>query len=83
MIMNLRPTQIAALNTVVEELEQRFPDEAVQQEIVDTITDVLGSPDGEAERQAMTDSAKDARVREMGDEQEVVESARGMEVDEA
>ncbi|KAG9245783.1 RNA polymerase Rpb4-domain-containing protein [Calycina marina] len=61
MIVNLRPTKPESLNTIVEEFETRFPDEDVQQRIVDVIVEALGSPDGNAERQAMTDDANQAR----------------------
>jgi hypothetical protein len=64
MIMNLRPTNAGNLNTVVEEMEDRFSDEQ-QEEIVAIIGEVLGRPDGEAERQAMTDNAKEAREEEI------------------
>jgi hypothetical protein len=60
MIMNLRPTKEESLNTVVEQMEDRYSDEQ-QAEIVAIIAEVLGTPDGEAERQAMTDSAMEAR----------------------
>jgi hypothetical protein len=60
MIMNLRPANVSNLNTMIEEMEDRFSDEQ-QEEIVAVIGDVLGRPDGAAERQAMTDNAKEAR----------------------
>ncbi len=61
MILNLRPTKPENLNTIVEEMEERFPGDELQNEIVRVIAEVLGKPDGEAERQAMTDNAKEAR----------------------
>jgi ribosome-binding ATPase YchF (GTP1/OBG family) len=64
MIMNHRPANPENLNTVVEELEGRFDDEQ-QMAIVTAITEVLGKPDGEAERQAMTDNAKEARKEKL------------------
>ncbi|KAI9746026.1 MAG: hypothetical protein M1818_000707 [Claussenomyces sp. TS43310] len=67
MILNHRPTKVAALNTIVEELEQRFPQHSDQIDIVQIIVEVLGSPDQEAELQAMTDAAKDARQAEAMD----------------
>lgn len=63
MIMNLRPANAGNLNSIVEEMEDRFTDEQ-QEEIVAIIAEVLGRPDGEAERQAMTDNAKEARQEE-------------------
>ena len=63
MILNLRPANEGNLNTVLEEMEGRFTDDQ-QAEIVDIIGDVLGRPDGAAERQAMTDNAKGARDEE-------------------
>ncbi|KAE8445165.1 hypothetical protein EG329_013662 [Mollisiaceae sp. DMI_Dod_QoI] len=75
MIMNLRPTKPENLNTIVEEMEERFPGDDLQLQIVAVIAEVLGKPDGEAERQAMTHEAKEAR-KEQADKQD------GMEVDE-
>ena len=77
MILNLRPTKPESLNTIVEEMEDRFPDEQ-QNEIVAVIAEVLGSPDGEAERQAMTDNAAEARKQQLDQENKQEE---GMEVD--
>ncbi|KAL2069956.1 hypothetical protein VTL71DRAFT_14636 [Oculimacula yallundae] len=57
MIMNLRPTKPESLNTIVEEMENRFSDEQ-QLQIVEIIREVLGSPDGNAEAQAMADKAE-------------------------
>jgi hypothetical protein len=68
MIMNLRPANTSNLNTVVEELEGRF-DDAQQMAIVQTIVEVLGKADGEAERQAMTDQAQEARKENEGDQE--------------
>ena len=77
MILNLRPTKPESLNTIVEEMEDRFPDEQ-QNEIVAVIAEVLGSPDGEAERQAMTDNAAEARKQQLDQKNRKEE---GMEVD--
>lgn len=74
MIMNLRPTKPENLNTIVEEMEERFPGDELQWEIVTVIAETLGKPDGEAERQAMSDEKKEAR-KEQSDKQE------GMDVD--
>lgn len=41
MILNLRPASVAALNTVIEEMSERFNDEQ-QEEIVNIILEVLG-----------------------------------------
>ena len=65
MIINLRPTKPENLNTIVEEMEERYPGDDLQKEIVGVIAEVLGRPDGEAERQAMTDSAKEARQEQL------------------
>ncbi len=75
MIMNLRPTKPENLTVVIEEMESRFSDEQ-QLEIVGIIAEVLGKPDGEAERQAMTDNATEARKEEYDEasrKQEVME----------
>lgn len=50
MILNLRPASVAALNTVVEEMTERF-DETQQEEIVNIIAEVLGSFPQEAEQE--------------------------------
>lgn len=76
MIMNLRPTKPENLNTIVEEMEERFPGDELQWEIVGAIAEILGKPDGEAERQAMTEEAKEARK-----EQETKQDD-GMEMEE-
>ncbi|KJZ80188.1 hypothetical protein HIM_00038 [Hirsutella minnesotensis 3608] len=60
MILNLRPADVVALNTIIEEMVERFSDEQ-QQEMVDIIAQVLGSF-GPAE-----ESAKDAGDVEMDD----------------
>lgn len=75
MIMNLRPTKPENLNTIVEEMEERFPGDELQWEIVGAIAEILGKPDGEAERQAMSDEAKEARTKQ-ADRQD------GMDMDE-
>ncbi len=75
MIMNLRPSKPENLNTIVEEMEERFPGDETQNEIVRVIAEVLGTPDGNAERQAMTDNAKEAR--EAAPTQEVAVEADG------
>ena len=41
MIVNLRPTNIAVLNTVVEDMLERFTEDE-QQTIIDIITETLG-----------------------------------------
>ncbi|KAL6700351.1 RNA polymerase Rpb4 domain-containing protein [Trichoderma pleuroticola] len=41
MILNLRPASVAALNTVIEEMSERFSDEQ-QEEMVTIILEVLG-----------------------------------------
>jgi hypothetical protein len=76
MIINLRPTNTSNLNTLVEEMEDRF-DEDQQMAIVQIITEVLGKGDGEAERQAMEDHAVEARKEKV--EQEPVQET--MELD--
>ena len=42
MVLNLRPSSVPALNTVVEDMEDRFPYEK-QEEIVNIIAEVLGA----------------------------------------
>lgn len=77
MILNLRPTKPESLNTIVQEMEQRFPEDDTQLEIVRVISEVLGRPDGEAERHAMTETATNARKVE----EEADKEAEGMEID--
>lgn len=81
MIMNHRPTTVAALNTIVEELEQRFEDEAMQEEMVAIIIEVLGSPDASAEAEKMTKTAKDARDAKEKEIEESQQNEEEMEVD--
>ncbi|KAF6842925.1 GATA zinc finger [Colletotrichum musicola] len=50
MILNLRPASVAALNTIIEEMPERF-DETKQEEIVNIIAEVLGSFPQEAEQE--------------------------------
>ena len=59
--MNLRPTKPENLNVIVEQMEERFPGDELQLEIVAAITEVLGKPDGSAEREAMASNAQYAR----------------------
>lgn len=81
MIMNLRPTKPENLNTIVEEMEERFPEDHLQKEIVTIIAEVLGKPDGEAERQAMTDNAKEARMVEADMETREFQDGGDLEMD--
>ena len=78
MIMNIRPTRADVLNAIVEELETRF-DQTQQNEITEIVIEVLGQPDGEAERQALVDSAESARKEHDGHPVEGSDGA--MEVD--
>ena len=41
MIVNIRPTNVAVLNTVVEDMLERFTEDE-QQKIIDIITETLG-----------------------------------------
>ncbi len=41
MIVNLRPATVAALNTCIQEIGERY-DDSQQQEILDIVADVLG-----------------------------------------
>ena len=75
LIMNLRPANEGVLNTVLEEMGDRFSDEQ-QAEMVEIIGDVLGRADGEAERHAMTENAKEARnvdFNQVSQQEEVME----------
>ncbi|KAI0998746.1 hypothetical protein K3495_g9451 [Podosphaera aphanis] len=62
MIINLRPTKPENLNTVIEEMEFRYPEEETQHEICAAIMEVLGQPDKQAENGSMRNNAMDARV---------------------
>ena len=70
MIMNLRPTKGESLNTIVEEMDARFSDDE-QLEIVSIISEVLGTADGNAERQAMTDQAEERKAQQPETKMEV------------
>ncbi|OLN91955.1 DNA-directed RNA polymerase III subunit rpc9 [Colletotrichum chlorophyti] len=54
MILNLRPASVAALNTVVEEMTERF-DEAQQEDMVNIIAEVLGTFPQDAEQEEAGD----------------------------
>jgi len=77
MIMNLRPTKPENLNTIIEEMEDRFPGEELQLRIVEVIAEVLGTPDGKAEKQAMLENAEELRHAD----QEAKEPGEVMDVD--
>jgi hypothetical protein len=53
MIMNHRPTRVAALNTIVEELDVRFPSHSEQRVMVNIIKEVLGTGEGQSEEKGM------------------------------
>ncbi|KAM4059219.1 RNA polymerase rpb4 domain-containing protein [Hirsutella rhossiliensis] len=61
MILNLRPADVVALNTVVEDMAERFTEEQ-QQEIVDVIAQVLGQFESDGAQQA--DDAADASMND-------------------
>lgn len=59
MILNLRPASVAALNTVVEDMTERFNEEE-QEAIVTAIAEVLGQfPEGQPEEAEGADVAMD------------------------
>lgn len=58
MLLNLRPASVAALNTVVEDMSERF-DEEQQEAIVTAISDVLGQFPAGAEAQDGVEAAGD------------------------
>lgn len=74
MLMNIRPTNLEGLNVIIQELDLRFPED-VQYDLVRTVVDVLGQPDVEANKQAMTDAkeAKQAEEAQASTEMDVVE----------
>lgn len=41
MILNLRPASVAALNTIIEDMPERFPDEE-QEQMVNIVAEILG-----------------------------------------
>jgi succinyl-CoA synthetase alpha subunit len=77
MIMNLRPANGSGLNTILEEMGDRFSEDQ-QEEILVIIGEVLGTPDGAAERKVMADNAKEARMEQFKEE---VQQGEDMEVD--
>lgn len=67
MIINHRPTKVAALDTIVQELLVRVPDENEQENIAAIIKEVLGTPgNAAAQREEMNSTA--ARERELDKE---------------
>ncbi|KAM0457662.1 hypothetical protein ACHAPV_006556 [Trichoderma viride] len=56
MILNLRPASVAALNTVIEEMAERFNDEQ-QEEMVNIILEVLGQFEASANANGNADDA--------------------------
>ncbi|RDW64911.1 hypothetical protein BP6252_10562 [Coleophoma cylindrospora] len=75
MLMNIRPTNLEGLNVIIQELDLRFPEEETQYELVGAVVEILGTPDVEANKQAMTDAkeAKQAEEAQASTEMEVVE----------
>lgn len=61
MILNLRPAKLENLNTIIEEMESRFPGDEEQLQILNAIGDVLGRADEKAVTKAMTENANKAR----------------------
>ncbi len=64
MIMNLRPTNITALNTIIEEMAERFPNDATQLEIVEIIREVLGGTHDRIQRHFRQDNSQSSTVRD-------------------
>lgn len=64
MMINLRPTKLENLSTIIEEMDNRFPGDEMQQEILEIITRVLGRPDTEAERQTMAENKQHLQKRQ-------------------
>lgn len=64
MIMNLRPTNVPALNTVLEDMEDRFNADE-QEDIVNGVAEVLGAfppkSDGQADQDEVMESTETAR----------------------
>lgn len=59
MLFNHRPESVATLNTVVEDLEERFSEED-QEALINSVVEVLGqapAPEESAEDVAMEDGA--------------------------
>ncbi|KAI1411164.1 RNA polymerase Rpb4-domain-containing protein [Hypoxylon sp. FL1857] len=60
MILNIRPSNIPILNTVIEDMEDRFNGDQ-QQEILDIIAEVLGQFPQEAEGEAVMETTEDGQ----------------------
>jgi hypothetical protein len=60
-IINLCPTSAAALGTVIEEMENRFPESETQEDILGVIAEVLGRPGEEAEKVAVNILSKEVK----------------------
>lgn len=70
MILNMRPTDIQAMNSVIQEIDERYT-ESEQEDMLAAIVRVLGQPDEGAEREAME------RDKEAG----IMAQGEGMEID--
>lgn len=66
MILNLRPASVAALNTIVEDMAERFNDEQ-QEELLTIISEVLGQFDPPAEEEQTNGDAEAEAEAETAD----------------
>jgi hypothetical protein len=58
MVLNLRPSSIAVLSTVIEDMEDRFSDDE-QAAILDVIAEVLGHDEPAPESEEAVESVED------------------------
>ncbi|KAG5979150.1 hypothetical protein E4U55_005500 [Claviceps digitariae] len=61
MMLNLRPASVAALNTIIEDMPERFSDEQ-QEDMVNSIAQILGQFDLVEEAEANGDDAANGDV---------------------
>lgn len=69
MILNIRPTDIQAMNTVIQEIDARYTEEQ-QEDMLAAIVKVLGQPEEGAQREAM-ERDKEAEIKAQGEGMEV------------
>lgn len=58
MILNIRPTNVAVLNVIIENMEDRFSAEQ-QQEILDIVVEILGQFPEEQDGDAVMQTTED------------------------
>lgn len=65
MMLNLRPASVAALNTIIEDMPERFSDEQ-QEDMVNSVAQILGQFEAAEETEGPGKAAENGDV-DMGD----------------